>query len=81
MDICHNIIRVNNIGEPISNEDIAHIFDRFYRIDKARVREDNSYGLGLAIAKEIVSEHHGKISVTSEQSSGTTFIVEIPLAE
>ena len=75
------IIRVNNIGEPISNEDIAHIFDRFYRIDKARGREDNSYGLGLAIAKEIASEHHGKISVTSEQSSGTTFIVEIPLAE
>lgn len=64
---------VTNQGTPIDPEDLPHVFERFYRSDKARSRETGGYGLGLAIAKGIVDAHHGTISVTSTAEDGTCF--------
>ncbi len=74
------ILEVNNMAEPISKDDMPYIFDRFYKVDKARTHDTNSYGLGLAIAHEIVTMHKGRISVKSSEESGTTFTVSLPVA-
>lgn len=66
---------VRNSGEPIPAERVGHIFDRFYRLDDARARQTGGFGLGLAIAKDIVDKSGGKISVTSNDSIGTVFTV------
>ena len=68
------ILEVKNRGEPISKEDQEKIFDRFYRVDESRNRNNNRYGLGLAIAKNIVTSHNGKIFVNCENGY-TTFKV------
>ncbi|MBR0598360.1 sensor histidine kinase [Sinanaerobacter chloroacetimidivorans] len=68
-------LSVNNTGVPISQKHLDHIFERFYRSDSARAREHGGFGLGLAIAKAIVDNHHGRISVESNQAAGTTFTV------
>ena len=62
------ILQVSNTGPEIPYADRKKIFDRFYRVDKARSRENGSYGLGLSIAKTIVSAHHGTISVDCRNS-------------
>lgn len=62
---------VNNIGSVISNDDIEHIFDRFYRAEKSRTTK--GYGLGLSIAQNIVHNMNGKLSVQSNEIDGTTF--------
>ena len=72
---------INNTGEPISQEQITHIFERFYRVDESRAREKDGYGLGLSIAKSIVETNHGKIAVKSSKSEGTIFTVSFPLAK
>ena len=69
---------VNNQGTPISPDDLPYLFDRFYRVDKARVRT-GGFGLGLAIAKDIVEATGGSISAESTETSGITFIVVLPL--
>ena len=74
------VLSVHNLSDPIAEEDLSHIFDRFIRADKARSRDRSSYGLGLAIAKEITAAHKGRISVNSNQKTGTTFTVSLPLA-
>lgn len=75
-------LSVRNQGSPIPAEDIDHIFDRFYRADKARTRDDSkSFGLGLAIAREIAESHDGSIGAESTQADGTTFTVTLPLAK
>lgn len=66
---------ITDTGIGIPKEDQPHIFDRFYRVDKARSRESGGAGLGLAIAKGIVGLHGGELSVESNAGSGATFIV------
>ena len=68
------ILKVKNTGDPISKEDQEKIFERFYRVDKSRNRDNKRYGLGLSIAKAIVNKHKGKINVTS-MNGFTTFTV------
>lgn len=70
---------VKNTGDPIPQEEIPHIFERFYRTDKSRVHREGGYGLGLAIARTIAEEHKGKIGVESSSENGTLFWVILPL--
>jgi len=73
-------LRVKDNGPGIESEELAHIFDRFYRVDKSRQRDKGGSGLGLAIAKSIVERHGGEISAESKLSEGVTFIIEFPVA-
>ncbi len=66
---------VRNFGSTISRADLPHVFDRFYRSDKSRKSESGSFGLGLAITKELVEKSGGKINVTSSPEDGTVFHV------
>ena len=73
------IFRVSDNGPGIPKENLPHIFDRFYRVDKARSREKGGTGLGLSIVHQLVLLHGGSINVESEEGRGATFIVELPL--
>lgn len=72
-------ISVADTGVGIPPEDLPHIFNRFYRVDRSRTREAGGTGLGLAIAKWIAEAHHGNLSVVSEDGEGTTFVLRLPL--
>jgi len=74
------IFWVEDTGVGISKEHLDRIFERFYRVDKARSRAEGGTGLGLAIVKHIVLGINGKIEVKSEPKKGTKFIVKIPLS-
>ena len=71
-------VKVEDTGIGIPEEARKYIFDRFYRVDKARSRESGGTGLGLAIAAQVVEDHHGRIDVTSRQGEGTMFTVTLP---
>ena len=73
------IFKVSDNGPGIPKENLPHIFDRFYRVDKARSREKGGTGLGLSIVHQLVLLHGGSINVESEEGRGATFIVELPL--
>ena len=72
------IVKVNDTGAGIPEEHLPYIFDRFYRVDKARSRHLGGSGLGLSIAYWIVKSHQGEIKVESEVGVGTTFIISFP---
>ena len=72
------ILSVRDNGPGIAAEHLPHIFDRFYRVDKARSRDAGGTGLGLSIVHQLVMLHGGEIRVESEVGQGTTFIVELP---
>ena len=72
-------IKVADSGIGIPEDALDHIFERFFRVDKARSREVGGTGLGLAITKNVIQMHHGVIDVESTPGEGTTFSVRIPL--
>jgi signal transduction histidine kinase len=72
-------LRVSDTGIGIPSKDIPRIFERFYRVDRARSRETGGTGLGLAIVKHVVENHGGRIDVESELGRGTTFSVTFPI--
>ncbi|MNI17101.1 Alkaline phosphatase synthesis sensor protein PhoR [compost metagenome] len=65
-------------GIGVAEADLPHLFNRFYRTDKARNRKQGGVGLGLAIADHIVRLHEGTIKLTSQQGKGTTVTVKLP---
>ncbi|MCZ6688706.1 MAG: ATP-binding protein [Planctomycetota bacterium] len=72
------VFRVEDDGPGIPEDDLPHLFERFYRVDKARSRRTGGSGLGLAITKWIVEEHGGSISVESDPGKGSVFSVRLP---
>ncbi|MEN1937662.1 ATP-binding protein [Paenibacillus sp. 102] len=76
----HIKLSIQDTGEGIPEGDIPHIFERFYRVDKARSRSTGGTGLGLAIVKEIVELHGGAITVTSEINRGSCFTISLPIS-
>ncbi|MBR0086284.1 MAG: two-component sensor histidine kinase [Lachnospiraceae bacterium] len=72
-------LMVSDNGIGIPEEALPHIFDRFYRVDKARSRDTGGTGLGLSITRGLIQQHHGIIKVESEVNKGTTFTVRVPL--
>lgn len=72
------VISVKDTGVGIPEEDVEHIFERFYRVDKSRSTDAGGTGLGLSIAKDIVDAHGGDIAIESEYGKGTTIIITLP---
>lgn len=74
-------VSVNDTGRGIPASALPHVFDRFYQADTSRSRGKHGAGLGLAIVSEIVQAHGGRISVRSQEGQGTSFVVNLPLAQ
>jgi signal transduction histidine kinase len=75
----HASIQVEDNGIGIPAADLPHIFERFYRVDTARSRQTGGFGLGLAIAQQIITAHQGRITATSTVEKGSIFQIELPL--
>ena len=73
------VLEISDTGVGIPQEDLPHVFDRFYRVDKARSRDTGGTGLGLSIVQQIIRLHAGSVTVQSEPGKGTTFIVQLPV--
>ncbi|KAF1857296.1 hypothetical protein Lal_00015335 [Lupinus albus] len=74
-------IRIQDTGSGIEPQDLPHIFERFYRADKARTRETGGTGLGLAIVRDIVVMHNGHVEVESTVGQGSVFVIHLPLRD
>jgi signal transduction histidine kinase len=74
-------VSVSDTGEGIPAEDLPHIFERFYRVDKSRARATGGSGLGLTIAKRLIEAHGGTIAVQSKLGEGSRFSFTLPVAE
>jgi signal transduction histidine kinase len=76
----HASLEVEDTGMGIPREALSRVFERFYRVDKARSRELGGAGLGLSIVKSICTAHHGRVEASSQPGQGSRFRVELPLA-
>jgi len=74
------VLTVRDTGMGIPTRDLPRVFERFYRVDRARSRETGGTGLGLSIVKHVVENHGGRISVESELGRGSRFVVRLPIA-
>jgi two-component system phosphate regulon sensor histidine kinase PhoR len=74
------VFEVRDTGLGIPSRDQARIFERFYRVDRARSRDTGGTGLGLSIVKHVVENHGGTVSLRSQLGRGSTFTVQLPLA-
>lgn len=74
----HVILSISDEGMGIPREDLNKVFDRFYRVDKARARQQGGTGLGLAISREVLKAHGGSIWVESRENQGSTFYISLP---
>ena len=77
----HAYVKVIDNGIGIPKKDLKRVFERFYRVDKARSREQGGTGLGLAIAKEIVERNLGSIDINSTEGKGTEIIIRLPVKQ
>jgi two-component system, OmpR family, phosphate regulon sensor histidine kinase PhoR len=75
------VVSVSDTGAGIPSRDLPRIFERFYRVDRARSRETGGTGLGLSIARHVAEQHGGRIEATSELGRGSVFLLTLPLAE
>jgi two-component system sensor histidine kinase SenX3 len=73
-------IAVEDHGMGIPRRDLERVFERFYRVDRARSRETGGTGLGLAIVRHIANNHAGEVHVASQEGEGSTFTLRLPLA-
>jgi len=78
---CKAVMEVVDTGIGIPASALPHIFERFFRVDKARSRDAGGAGLGLAIVKSICAAHGGQVHVESSEGRGSRFKVELPLAQ
>jgi two-component system sensor histidine kinase SenX3 len=74
------VVRVADTGIGIAQRELPRIFERFYRVDRARSRETGGTGLGLSIVRLVTENHGGEVTVDSELGQGTTFEVRLPAA-
>ena len=81
VSVKENVVKISDTGCGISDADLPHIFERFYKVDKSRDRSLGGNGLGLSLAKKIVLLHGGSIEVDSEVGRGTTFTVLLPATQ
>ncbi|MCD8487538.1 MAG: ATP-binding protein [Desertifilum sp.] len=79
-ELTYAVLQVSDTGIGIAAQDLPHIFERFYRVDPERSPSTGGFGLGLAIAKQIVESHQGKIQASSTVGLGSTFQIFLPLA-
>jgi len=75
------MVAIQDFGEGITGEDLDKIFNRFYRVDKARARTKGGNGLGLSIAKQLLASYKGKITAESVIGQGTIFRIKIPISK
>ncbi|MDE3206493.1 MAG: GHKL domain-containing protein [Acidobacteriota bacterium] len=74
----HVAVKVSDRGVGIPSRDLERIFERFYRVDRARSRATGGTGLGLSIVRHVAANHGGRVSVTSVEGEGSTFVLELP---